>query len=229
MNISMEKLTTLNGEDRLSSSTPQELTDLINQTENIQVTFADTLSAIKGELEVVNRAINTWEKIVPHLYVMRKRLTVCEELFSGKRNLDLISTGAASEDQPEKKKRGPAKGTKTFVRRKSEILNDEVLEKIKDFISQDENYHKSKEIYQYLVENNIIAPFPGDTPERAFAIALSRVDQDILTYNNHYSILAWGLPDFGTPEHSRRKALKNSIRGDKGTRVSSYGPEERVG
>jgi hypothetical protein len=225
----MDKLySSTNGADT-ATITPDQLNALTESTEQFTKSFTDSTSAIKEELELINKAITTWEKIVPQLYLKRKRLLLCDDLLSGKRNIDNLSSGGLATEKPEKKKRGPAKGTKTFVRRKSEILTDEVIGKIKDFISQDENYHKSKEIYAYLIENNLIPPFPGDTPERAFAIALSRVDQDQLQYNNHYSILAWGLPDFGTPEHARRKTLKNTVRGDRGTRVSSYGPEERVG
>jgi hypothetical protein len=225
----MDKLyTSSNGEDR-ATLTPDQLNELTESTEQISKSFTDSTSAIKEELELINKAITTWEKIVPQLYLKRKRLLLCDDLLSGKRNIDNLSSTGLNAEKPEKKKRGPAKGTKTFVRRKSEVLTDEVIGKIRDFISQDENYHKSKEIYAYLVENNLIAAFPGDTPERAFAIALSRVDQDQIQYNNHYAILAWGLPDFGTPEHARRKTLKNTVRGDRGTRVSSYGPEERVG
>jgi hypothetical protein len=227
----MDKLySSSNGVDT-ATITPDQLNTLTESTEQFTKSIADSTAAIKEELELINKAITTWEKIVPQLYLKRKRLLLCDELLSGKRNVDTLSSnnGIGGDDQPERKKRGPAKGTKVFVRRKSEILTDEVIGKIRDFIGQDENYHKSKEIYQYLIENNIIQPFPGETPERAFAIALSRVDQDQLQYNNHYSILAWGLPDFGTSEHARRKALKNTVRGDRGTRVSSYGPEERVG
>lgn len=212
----------------LEDLTNQELKELTELTASIPQRFADSSSAIKGELETVIAAINTWEKIAPQLYQIKKRLVACDELLSGKRDFESASSLGAADGAPEKKKRGPAKGTKTFIRRKSEILNDGVIEKIRDFISADETYHKSKEIYKYLIDNDIIDSFPGDTPDRAFAISLSRVDQDLVKYNNHYTIMAWGLPDFGTPEHARRKALKSTVRGEKGTRVSSYGRTEAV-
>ncbi len=203
-----------------------ELTEMTTIIANIPKAYTDSTTAIQEELEIVNNAISTWERVAPQLYQIRKRLLVCEELLSGKRNIDSVSALVSKEDKPEKKKRGPAKGTKVFIRRKSEKLNDAVLEKIRDHIASDENYHKSKEIYSYLIENKIIDGYPGLTPDRAFAIALSRVDQDLIKYNNHYTIMAWGLPDFGTPEHARRKALKSTVRGEKGTRISSYGKEE---
>lgn len=214
--------------ENLSDLSSQELSELTELTANIPRRFADSSSAIKGELETVIAAIDTWEKIAPQLYQIKKRLIACDELLSGKRDVDSSSTASSAEGTPEKKKRGPAKGTKTFIRRKSEILHDGVIEKIRDFISADESYHKSKEIYKHLTDNDIIQPFPGDTPDRAFAISLSRVDQDLIQYNNHYTIMAWGLPDFGSPEHARRKSLKSTVRGEKGTRVSSYGKVEAV-
>lgn len=204
----------------------QDLAEMTEVISEVPKKFTDTSSAIKDELEIVNNAINTWERIAPQLYQIRKRLLVCEELLSGKRNIESVQPLVNKNEIVEKKKRGPAKGTKVFIRRKSEKLNDAVLEKIRDYIASDENYHKSKEIYSYLIENKIIDGYPGLTPDRAFAIALSRVDQDLIKYNNHYTIMAWGLPDFGTPEHARRKTLKSTVRGEKGTRVSSYGKEE---
>jgi hypothetical protein len=222
--MTLDTLTSPNGGIH-TDITSQQLQELTESTLNIPKTFADTTSAIKGELEIVVEAINTWERIAPNLYQIRKRLQICDELLSGKRNVEAIAALPNAGEKPERKKRGPAKGTKTFVRRKSEVLNDEVIAKIRDFIARDQNYHKSKEIYSYLVDNNIIAPFPGDTPDRAFAIALSRVDQNEIKYNNHYSIMGWGLPDFGTPEHERRKTLASTVRGERGTRVASYGRE----
>ena len=214
-----------NGTD-VSTNELIEMTEIIA---NIPKAYTDSTTAIQEELEIVSNAIATWEKVAPQLYQIRKRLLVCEELLSGKRNIESVQPLINKAEVAEKKKRGPAKGTKVFIRRKSEILNDAVLEKIKEFIASDENYHKSKEIYYFLVENKIIDGYPGLTPDRAFAISLSRVDQDVIKYNNHYTIMAWGLPDFGTPEHARRKTLKSTVRGEKGTRVSSYGKEESAG
>ncbi len=225
--MTLDKFNTFDSESQ-SEITADQLVVLTETTTNIPKTFANSTSAIKGELEIVIAAIETWERIAPKLYQIKKRLLVCDELLSGKRDVESVSAMPSMEDKPAKKKRGPAKGTKVFVRRKSEILTDAVIEKIRDFISSDESYHKSKEIYQHLVNNNIIAAYPGDTPDRAFAIGLSRVDQNLITYNNHYTIMAWGLPDFGTPEHARRKTLKNTVRGEKGTRVSSFGRTEAV-
>lgn len=213
-----------NGEDH-GNITPQHLDALTDSTASITNRFADATAAIKGELEIVVQAINTWERMAPQLYQMRKRLQVAEELLSGKRKVESISALPAEGEKKEKKKRGPAKGTKTFVKKKSDILTDAVLEKIRDYIALDQEYHKSKDIYHYLLENNIIQPFGGPKPEHAFAIALARVDQNVIKYNDHYTIMAWGLPDFGTPEHLRRKALTGSARGEKGTRVTSYGRE----
>jgi hypothetical protein len=208
------------------NSIPQDqLIALTGSAENITQSFTSTTDAIKSELDKVIAAIDTWERLAPKLYFMKKRLTVIHEIMNGKRDIEAI-IAAPAEEKVEKKKRGPQKGKKAFIRRKSEILTDEVIEKIKDFIGQDEDYHKSKEIYTYLTSNNIIPPYPGNTPDRVFAISLSRVDQDLIKYNNHYSIMAWGLPDYGTPEHARRKALKNSVKGKDGTRVSSYGKKE---
>lgn len=214
-----------NGESHDEFTTDQIL-DTAELTNSMPQRYADTTMAIKGELAAVIHAIETWEKLAPQLYMMRKRLTVIDEILSGKRNIESIAALPSAEEQTEKKKRGPAKGvTRVFTRKKSDILTDEVIDKIRDYIASDESYHKAKDIYGYLIRNNIIAPFPGDTPERAFALALARVEQDVLKYNDHYTVMAWGLPDFGTPEHARRKALKNSSRGDSGTRVKSYGRE----
>jgi len=214
-----------NGSEEVETVPQNQLYELTGSADNVVQGFADTTDTIKAELERVSNAIDSWERLAPKLYFMKKRLTVIHEILSGKRDIESI-LAVAAEDKPEKKKRGPQKGKKAFIRRKSEILTDEVIEKIKDFISQDEDYHKSKEIYAYLINNNLVQPFPGNTPDRVFAITLSRVDQDLIKYNNHYSIMAWGLPDFGTPEHARRKALKNSVKGKEGTRVSSYGRKE---
>jgi hypothetical protein len=215
-----------NGSEELQKIPIDQLFELTELTEKIPQGFADTSEALKAELNSVTTAINTWERLAPKLYFMKKRLLVIDEILSGKRDVESILSVSAAEDKPEKKKRGPQKGKKAFIRRKSDILNDNVIEKIRDFISIDEEYHKSKEIYAYLVQNNLIPPYPGNTPDRVFAISLSRVDQDDIKYNNHYSIMAWGLPDFGTPEHARRKALKQSVKGKEGTRVSSYGRKE---
>ncbi len=216
-----------NQAEEITKISVELLEELTEQTEKIPRVFADTTDAIKGELEAVTAAIETWEKIAPRLYHIKKRLLICDELLSGKRDVDSISAMHVAEDKPEKKKRGPQKGAKkAFIRRKSEILNDGVIEKIREFIASDEDFHKSKEIYSYLINNNIIPPYPGNTPDRVFAISLSRVDQDEIKYNNHYATMAWGLPDFGTPEHARRKALKQSVKGKEGTRVSSYGRKE---
>jgi hypothetical protein len=215
-----------NGTEDVETIPQDQLIELTGSAENITHSFANTTDTIKAELDKVTAAIDTWERLAPKLYFMKKRLLVIHEIISGKRDIESILS-ASAEEKPEKKKRGPQKGgKKAFIRRKSEILNDSVIEKIKDFIAQDEDYHKSKEIYAYLINNNIIQSFPGNTPDRVFAITLSRVDQDLVKYNNHYSIMAWGLPDFGTPEHARRKALKNSVKGKDGTRVSSYGRKE---
>ena len=214
-----------NGSEEVETMPQNQLNEITGSADSVVQGFTDTTETIKAELERVTNAIDSWERLAPKLYFMKKRLTIIHEILSGKRDIESILS-TQSEDKPEKKKRGPQKGKKAFIRRKSEILTDEVIENIKDFISQDEDYHKSKEIYAYLVNNNLVQPFPGNTPDRVFAITLSRVDQDLIKYNNHYSIMAWGLPDFGTPEHARRKALKNSVKGKEGTRVSSYGRKE---
>lgn len=216
-----------NGVDTDSTSTEQ-ITEITELTASLPERYADSTTAIKGELATVIHAIETWEKLAPQLYMMRKRLSVIDEILSGKRNVEAITALPSADSQPEKKKRGPAKGSRVFTKKKSDILTDEVIDKIREYIASDESYHKAKDIYGYLVRNNIIAAFPGDTPERAFAIGLARVDQDVLKYNDHYTVMAWGLPDFGTPEHARRKALKSSSRGDSGTRVKSYGRGEAV-
>jgi hypothetical protein len=218
--ITTDILHSRNGENP-SKPNVDQIRDLTDSTEQIAKGFASTVEAVKSELEVVTRAINTWEKMAPHLYFIKKRLQVIDELLSGKRDIEAILNGPASEEPVEKKKRKGG-GKRTFVRKKSDILTDEVIDKIKSYIGSDENYHKSKEIYTYLIDNNIIETFPGDNPDRAFALALTRVDQDKIKYFNHYSIMAWGLPDFGTPEHARRKALKDSVRGKDGTRITSY-------
>ena len=212
----------------LNAISMEFLEELTSETSPLTKKYSDTTEAIKSELESVSNAIETWEKIAPQLYHIRKRLIVCDELLSGKRDVESISAIPILEGVSEKKKRGPQKGVKkAFIRRKSDILTDAVIGKIRDFISSDEDYHKAKEIYGYLTEHSIIPPYSGATPDRVFAIALSRVEQDELKYNNHYSIMAWGLPDFGTPEHARRKALKQSAKGKEGTRVSSYGRKEQ--
>jgi hypothetical protein len=214
-----------NGAEETEIIPQEQLYDLTGSADNVVQGFTNTTETIKAELDKISTAIDTWERLAPKLYFMKKRLLVIHEILSGKRDIESILT-SPTEDKPEKKKRGPQKGKKAFIRRKSEILTDSVIEKIRDFIAQDEDYHKSKEIYAYLLNNNIIQPFSGNTPDRVFAITLSRVDQDLVKYNNHYSIMAWGLPDFGTPEHARRKALKNSVKGKDGTRISSYGRKE---
>ena len=208
-----------------ANTSPDQLNDLITSTESVTQSITDSHSAIKQEIEAVNRAIETWEKLAPQLYLMRKRLSICEELLSGKRKVESILSESEKGDQ---KKRKPSKTTKTFVRKKSDILTDEVIEKIRKYIAADEEYHKSKDIYQYLVREKIITPFPGPKPEHAFAIALSRVDQTLIKYNDNYNIMAWGLPDFGSHEHLRRKALTSSVRNEKGTRVASFGKGELV-
>ena len=215
-----------NGSEEHDTITAEQLEILTDATEKIPQSFVNSTIALKSELDAVISAINTWERLAPKLYFMKKRLLVVDEILSGKRDIEAILAVPATEEKPERKKRGPQKGKKAFIRRKSDILNGEVIDKIRDFISTDEEYHKSKEIYSYLVDNNILQPYPGATPDRVFAISLSRVDQDEIKYNNHYSIMAWGLPDFGTPEHARRKALKQSVKGKEGTRVSSYGRKE---
>jgi hypothetical protein len=214
-----------NGVEDHNKIPQDQLIAMTEAAENIPQKFTATIDTIKSELDTISTAIDTWERLAPKLYFMKKRLSFVHDILSGKRDVESL-LAAPAEDKPEKKKRGPQKGKKAFIRRKSDILTDEVIEKIKDFISQDEDYHKSKEIYNYLTTNNIIPPYPGNTPDRVFAISLSRVDQDLIKYNNHYSIMAWGLPDFGTPEHARRKALRNSVKGKEGTRVSSYGRKE---
>lgn len=202
-----------------------QLIELTEITEKVPQNFANTSDALKSELNAVISAIDTWERLAPKLYFIKKRLTIIDEILTGKRDVESI-LAVSTEEKTEKKKRGPQKGKKAFIRRKSEVLNDNVIDKIREFISADEDYHKSKEIYAHLINNNLIPPYPGNTPDRVFAISLSRVDQDEIKYNNHYSIMAWGLPDFGTPEHARRKALKQSVKGKEGTRVSSYGRKE---
>jgi len=214
-----------NGSEENQTIPQEQLHELTGSADNVVQGFANTTDTIKAELDKISAAIDTWERLAPKLYFMKKRLLVIHEILSGKRDIESI-LAAPVEEKLEKKKRGPQKGKKAFIRRKSDILTDEVIEKIRDFIAQDEDYHKSKEIYSYLTNNNIIPPYPGNTPDRVFAISLSRVDQDLVKYNNHYSIMAWGLPDYGTPEHARRKALKNSVKGKDGTRVSSYGRKE---
>ena len=214
--------------DSNTDTSSEQIREITELTESIPERYADSTTAIKGELATVIHAIETWEKLAPQLYMMRKRLSVIDEILSGKRNIEAISALPSADAQPEKKKRGPAKGSRVFTKKKSDILTDEVIDKIRDYIASDESYHKAKDIYGYLVRNNISAPFPGYTPERAFAIGLARVDQDVLKYNDHYTVMAWGLNDFGTPEHARRKALKSSSRGDSGTRVKSYGRGEAV-
>src|SRR5205085_11439316 len=106
---------------------------------------ASTTDTIKAELDRVTTAIDTWERLAPKLYFMKKRLTVIHEILNGKRDIESILAGPAQEEKAEKKKRGPQKGKKAFIRRKSDILTDEVIEKIKEFIGRDEEYHKSKE------------------------------------------------------------------------------------
>jgi hypothetical protein len=215
-----------NGAEEREHITSDQLEELTQVAEKIPQSFASSTDAMKAELSAVIAAIDTWERLAPKLYFIKKRLTVIDEIMSGKRDIESILSTPVSEEKPERKKRGPQKGKKAFIRRKSEILNDNVIDKIRDLISIDEEYHKSKEIYSYLINNNIIPPYPGNTPDRVFAISLSRVDQNEIKYNNHYSIMAWGLPDFGTPEHARRKALKQSVKGKEGTRISSYGRKE---
>lgn len=225
-NGSSQNGSTQNGSEELQRISTDQLTELTEATEKIPQSFASTSEALKGELQAVVAAIDTWERLAPKLYFIKKRLLVIDEILTGKRDIESILSVPVAEEKPERKKRGPQKGKKAFIRRKSDILNDTVIDKIRDFISTDEEYHKSKEIYAHLVNNGLIPPYPGNTPDRVFAISLSRVDQDEIKYNNHYSIMAWGLPDFGTPEHARRKALKQSVKGKEGTRVSSYGRKE---
>ncbi|MEI8134962.1 MAG: hypothetical protein WCH46_07780 [bacterium] len=213
--------------DENESLDQSELMEITSAAEGMTQHFASTTDVLKAELERVSTAIDTWERLAPKLYFMKKRLIVIHDILSGKRDIESIVAPPQAEEKSDKKKRGPKKGSnKVFIRRKSDILTDAVIEKIKEFIARDEDYHKSKEIYAYLIDNNLIPPYDGKTPDRMFAISLARVDQDLIKYNNHFSIMAWGLPDFGTPEHARRKALKNSAKGREGTRVSSYGREK---
>jgi len=48
----------------------EQLDELIPSTENLTKAFADTHQMIKNEIEAVNQAIETWEKLAPQLYQM---------------------------------------------------------------------------------------------------------------------------------------------------------------
>jgi len=85
-------------------------------------------------------------------------------LLSGKRKVESI-LALPAEGEKSKKKRAARTGVKTFVRKKSDILTDEVIESIREYISNDQEYHKSKDIYHYLVKEKIIKPFTGPKPE----------------------------------------------------------------
>jgi hypothetical protein len=200
----------------------EQLSNLTSQTDEIVKKYESTSEAVQSELTTINNAIETWEKAAPALYAMRKRLTLVQDILSGKRSVDkIISEGEGKTDKvkTEKKKK------KTFVKRKSDIITDEVIEKIRDFIAESEDYKKSKEIYQYLRNHELIAEFKGDVPEKTFAIALSRVDQDLIVFNRKPTVAAWGLKDFGSEAHARRKQLKSSVRKEAGTRVFSSAKE----
>jgi hypothetical protein len=197
-----------------------QLQDLTQQTNDIVNRYDSAAQAIQQELAVLNSCIETWEKLSPKLYVMRKRLTLIDEILSGKRSVDVLTgvpIGKAGQKVEEKKKK-----KKAFIRRKSDIITDSVIEEIRDFIAQDDEWKKAKDIFKYLRKHELIPEFKGEVPERTFSIALSRVDQDLIQYNGKASIMAWGLKDFGSEAHARRRALKGSVRNEAGTKVYSH-------
>ena len=123
-----------------------QLNELTLTTTEIVKKYDSTTEAVNEELEAVTTAIETWEKNAPALYAMRKRLTLIQEILSGKRSVDKIVATDAKVDKPKTDK----KRKKTFIKRKSDIITDEVVTKIRDFISETEEYRKSKDIYKYL-------------------------------------------------------------------------------
>lgn len=208
-----------NGKAPAEVSTDQ-LNNLVESTTELVKKYDSTVEAVHEELSQLNSAIDTWEKLSPKLYMMRKRLTLIDEILSGKRSVDSLTgvqIGKAAKVVAEKTKK-----KKAFIKRKSEILTDSVIEEIRDFIAQDDEYKKAKDIYKYLRKHELISEFKGDSPERTFSIALSRVDQDLIVYNAKPSVMAWGLKDFGSDAHERRKALKGSVRNEAGTKVFSH-------
>jgi hypothetical protein len=208
-----------NGKAPVADISTEQLTDFVQTTEGIVKKYDSTTEALRSELAVLNHAIETWEKLSPKLYVMRKRLTLIDEILSGKRSVDVIAAaplGKAPKAKDESKKK------KAFIRRKSDIITDSVVEEIRDYIAQDDEYKKAKDIYRFLRKHELIPEFKGDVPERTFSIALSRVDQNLIEYNGKASIMAWGLKDFGSEAHARRKTLKGSVRNEEGTKVFSH-------
>ncbi|MBS1903228.1 MAG: hypothetical protein JSS75_05960 [Bacteroidetes bacterium] len=208
-----------NGKAPAEVSTDQ-LNNLVESTTELVKKYDSTGEAVHEELAQLNSAIDTWEKLSPKLYMMRKRLTLIDEILTGKRSVDSLTgvqIGKAAKVVAEKTKK-----KKAFIKRKSEILTDSVIEEIRDYIAQDDEYKKAKDIYKYLRKHELIPAFNGDSPERTFSIALSRVDQDLIMYNAKPSIMAWGLKDFGSDAHERRKALKGSVRNEAGTKVFSH-------
>lgn len=188
------------------------------------------------ELDTHKLVRKTIEDNLPGIDERIRQLEMSIQLLSGKQNMETLQVLLARptitqtlnrEIEPKKEKK-----TKAFIRRKSEIITDYVVEKIAEYIGSDETYKKAKDIYEYLIINGHIKKedFGGDLPHRTFSIGLSRVDQNLIKYNDHYGVMAWGLLDFGSPEHARRKALKNTLRqtNPPGTRIASFRPEEAI-
>lgn len=189
------------------------------------------------ELDTHRLVRKTIEDNLPGIDERIKQLEMSIELLSGKHKMDTLQALMArpvptqtlnrTEDLPKKEKQH-----KAFIRRKSEIITDYVVGKIADYIGTDETYKKAKDIYEYLLVNGYIKKedFGGDLPHRTFSIGLARVDQQVIKYFDDSRIMAWGLLDFGSPEHARRKALKNTLRATNppGTRITSFSAADAI-
>src|ERR1051325_6420017 len=101
-----------NGTEEVESISQNQLHELTGSADTVDQSFANTSDTVKAELDKVINAIDTWERLAPKLYFMKKRLTVIHEILSGKRDIESILSAGQTEDKPEKKKRGPQKGKK---------------------------------------------------------------------------------------------------------------------
>ena len=79
-----------NGAEEREHFTSEQLEELTQAAEKIPQTFASSTDAMKAELQAVSTAIDTWERLAPKLYFIKKRLTVIDEILSGKRDIESI-------------------------------------------------------------------------------------------------------------------------------------------
>lgn len=216
--------------------------ELVVQLEQAPKEYARLTKEIDERREAIQMLLKTARQMVPELEeelailestkkVIHREVKIPEWMI-GRIPVDSLGKKATPNELPT-----PAPGMTPSGRKKriygkrkkikSDIITDYVIDKIVELIHTDEKYYRATDIYEYLVAKKFIDPetIPGDPNRRKqqFGRMLERIDQDKLVYNNRYNIRAWGLPDFGTEAHERRKALL--LKGAQGNRTSSYGRE----